>query len=66
MAEVKYSQAMKKLTDIISQIENEDIDVDELSKKVKEAVNLIKTCKEKIEKAELDVKSIVEAFEKEG
>lgn len=66
MAEVKYSQAMKKLTEIISQIENEDIDVDELSKKVKEAVSLIKVCKEKIEKAELDVKSIVEAFEKDG
>jgi exodeoxyribonuclease VII small subunit len=64
VAEVKYSQAMKKLTDIISQIENEDIDVDELSKKVKEAVGLIKVCKDKIEKAELDVKSIVEAFEK--
>jgi exodeoxyribonuclease VII small subunit len=60
MAEVKYSKAVEKLDEIIAKIETESIDVDELSVKVKEAVELIKVCKIKIEKAELEVKKVVE------
>ena len=65
MAEIKYSKAMEKLEEIINKIENEEIDVDELSAKVKEAVGLIKMCKERIEKAELDVKQVVKDFDVE-
>ena len=54
---------IKKLEEIIERIESEDIDVDELSAKVKEAVTLIKTCKNKIEKAELEVKKVVDGFD---
>ncbi|HBG62561.1 MAG: exodeoxyribonuclease VII small subunit [Omnitrophica WOR_2 bacterium GWF2_38_59] len=63
MVENKYSKAIKKLEDIIEKIENEEIDVDELSDKVKEAVSLIKVCKDKIEKAELEVKKVVDGLE---
>jgi exodeoxyribonuclease VII small subunit len=63
--DMKYSKAMERLEDIIRKIENEEIDIDELSEKVKEAVGLVKLCKEKVEKAELEVKEVVEAFEKE-
>lgn len=63
MADVKYSKAVEKLDDIIRKIESEDIDVDELSLKVKEAVELVKMCKSKIEKAELEVKKVVEDLE---
>ena len=62
MAEVQYSKSIKKLEEIIEKIENEEIDVDELSMSVKEAVSLIKTCKAKIEKAELEVKKVVDGF----
>jgi exodeoxyribonuclease VII small subunit len=62
---MKYSKAMERLEEIIRKIENEEIDIDELSDKVKEAVNLVKLCKEKVEKAELEVKEVVEGFEKE-
>ena len=65
MPEVKYSKSIKRLEEIIEKIENEEIDVDELSDKVKEAVGLIKVCKEKIEKAELEVKKVVKGFETE-
>ncbi len=65
MPDMKYSKAMERLEDIIRMIENEEIDIDELSEKVKEAVGLVKLCKEKVEKAELEVKDVVEAFEKE-
>jgi exodeoxyribonuclease VII small subunit len=63
--DMKYSKAMERLEDIIRKIENEEIDIDELSEKVKEAVGLVKLCKEKVERAELEVKEVVEAFEKE-
>ena len=60
MVEAKYSKAIKRLEEIIEKIENEEIDVDELSEKVKEAVELITTCKERIEKAEMEVKRVVD------
>ena len=60
MVEVKYSKAIKRLEEIIAKIESEEIDVDDLSSKVKEAVALIKGCKTKIEKAELEVKKVVD------
>ena len=63
MAEVKYGKSIKKLEEIIEKIESEEIDVDELSAKVKEAVSLIKTCKNKIEKAEMEVKKAVDGFD---
>ena len=63
MAEVKYGKSIKRLEEIITKIENEEIDVDELSDRVKEAVTLIKTCKSKIEKAEVEVKKVVDNFE---
>ena len=66
MADVKYQKAVEKLEEIIAKIENETIDVDELSVKVKEAVDLIKVCKSKIEKAELEVKKVVESLEITG
>jgi len=63
MAEIKYSKSIQKLEEIIEKIESEEIDVDELSAKVKEAVSLIKTCKDKIEKAEMEVKKVVDGFD---
>ena len=63
MAEIKYSKSIKRLEEIIEKIENEEIDVDELSVSVKEAVSLIKTCKSKIEKAEFEVKKAVDGFD---
>jgi len=65
VAELKYTEAMQRINDIIERIENEEIDVDELSKQVKEAVKLIHACKTKIEKAEMEVKSVVDTFQKE-
>jgi len=66
VAEVKYSKAVKRLDEIIEKIESESIDVDELSAKVKEAVELIDLCKAKIEKADLEVKQVVSRFEVES
>lgn len=60
---MKYSKAMQKLEAIIRDIESEEIDVDELSERVREAVSLVKVCREKVHKAELEVKEVVDQFE---
>jgi len=61
---VKYGEAIEELQSILEDLESEKIDVDEVSDKVKKAVELIKLCREKIEKTELEVKNIVKDFEK--
>ncbi len=63
MPEIKYSKAVKRLDEILAKIESDEIEVDELADRVKEAVGLIKTCKERIEKAELEVTKVVEEFD---
>jgi exodeoxyribonuclease VII small subunit len=65
MTDIKYSKAMLKLEEIIKDIENEEVDIDDLSQKVKEAVSLVRTCKDKISKAEVEVKEVVAGFDGE-
>jgi len=65
MAEVKYNKAIERLDEIIGNIESDAIDVDELSLRVKEAVNLVKLCKSKIDKAEMEVKQVVDDFNRD-
>ena len=62
---LKYSDAVKELNSILADLESEAVDVDELSQKVKRAIELIKLCKEKIHKTEMEVTKIVKEFEKE-
>ena len=63
MVEAKYSKSIKRLEEILEKIENEEIDIDELAAHVKEAVTLIKVCKDKITKAEFEVKKVVDGFD---
>lgn len=65
MTEPKYSKSIKRLEEIIEKIESEEIDVDELSERVKEAVSLLKVCKDKIEKADMEVKRVVDELGEE-
>lgn len=62
MAVFKYNKAMVRLEEIVHQIESEEIDVDDLAARVKEAVELIRVCKDKIEKAEMEVTEVVKTF----
>jgi len=58
-----YNEAIGKLRKIVADIESNELDVDILSEKVKEATRLIKLCKEKLFKADEDVKKILEELE---
>lgn len=63
MPDMKYSKAVKRLEEIVQKIESEEVDVDDLSVKVEEAIELITMCKKKIEKAETEVKKVVDHFD---
>lgn len=63
--EIKFSEAFRELKSIVDSLEEETLDVDELTTKVERALKLIKICKEKIEKTELEVKRILKKFEEE-
>jgi len=62
---VKYSEAVEELNEILSELESERVDVDDVAVKVKKAIELIKICRERIEKTELEVIKIVKEFEKD-
>lgn len=56
---VTYSEAIKEIEETLQLIENEELDVDELSTKVKRVSTLIKLCKEKLHKTEEEVENIL-------
>lgn len=53
-----YEKALDKLQKIISSIENEEISIDELSEKTKEANQLIEFCRTKLRKVEAEIETI--------
>lgn len=62
-----YTSAFTELQAIVSEIEDGQITVDQLSEKVKRATQLIKICKTKLSTTEEDVNKILkELDEKEG
>lgn len=59
MSEVNYTKAFHELQEIVHEIENGEVSVDVLSKKVKRAAELIKICKSKLTATEEDVSRIL-------
>jgi len=58
-----YNESIERLRAIVADIEKGELDIDELSEKVKEAGNLIQLCKEKLYKADEEVKKILEELQ---
>jgi exodeoxyribonuclease VII small subunit len=60
---ISYSEAVNEIENILNQIENEELDVDDLSDKVKRAYFLLKLCKEKLHSTGKDIENIMKDFE---
>lgn len=54
-----YAQAMTRLEEIVKQIEDNELDIDQLSKHIKEANDLIAFCKDKLTKADEEVSKLL-------
>lgn len=60
-----YTEAFEELQQIVSEIEEGEISVDELSEKVKRAAVLIRICKNKLSSTEEDVSRVLKELEGE-
>ncbi|MFZ5940186.1 MAG: exodeoxyribonuclease VII small subunit [Bacteroidota bacterium] len=58
--EITYKQAVAEIEQILSRIEQEEPDVDELTAQVRRVTELLKICRGKLMKAEKDIAGIFE------
>ena len=61
-----YTEAMKKLEAIVAKIESNELDIDQLGENLQEAQKLIKLCREKLYKADTEIKKMLEEGREEG
>lgn len=59
-----YAQSYAEVQKILEGLDQGDIDVDELSEKVKRAAELIDFCQKRLRETELQVKRVMEKLEK--
>jgi exodeoxyribonuclease VII small subunit len=57
--ELTYSQALKELEKIVTDIESEEVDIDILAEKIKRASQILAFCKGKLRTAEDEVKKVL-------
>lgn len=59
--ELKYEQAFAELQTIVHRMENDELDIDQMSEQLKRAQKLIKFCKDKLTKTDEEIKKILAA-----
>lgn len=55
-----YAEAMKRLEAIVARIEDGELDIDRLGESLREAQRLIKFCKDKLYKADEEIKKMLD------
>ena len=60
---INYREAITEIEATIQAIENEELDVDQLSDKVKRVSELLKICKAKLHNTEKEVENILNEME---
>jgi exodeoxyribonuclease VII small subunit len=58
-----FKEAMAELEEILSRVESEEIDIDQLAAELKRAASLLELCRAKIRKAEVEVNQIVQSLD---
>ena len=54
-----YSQAMERLEKIVRQIDNNELEIDVLAEKIKEANGIIAFCSDKLTKADKEIEKLL-------
>lgn len=60
---MKYEEAITRLEQIVHQMENNELDIDQMTSQLLEAQQLIKLCKEKLTKTDDEIRKILESEE---
>jgi exodeoxyribonuclease VII small subunit len=58
-----YKNSIAEIEEIINKLENEEIDLDNLSENVKRASELILKCKENLRQSEEDIEKIIKTIQ---
>lgn len=56
---ISYNEALKEIEEILYKIENEELDIDNLSENVLKATDLLKSCKQKLTQTEKEIEKII-------
>ena len=57
--DIKYEAAYAELQAIVRKMENDELDIDQMSEQLKHAQELIKLCKDKLTKTDEEIKKIL-------
>ena len=57
--EIKYAEAVALLEEIVDKMENDELDIDQLSDQLKRAKELVKLCKDKLTKTDEEIKKLL-------
>lgn len=57
--EIKYEEAVAQLEEIVEKMENNELDIDQLSEQLKRAKDLVKLCKAKLTKTDEEIKKLL-------
>lgn len=60
---VSYKEAITEIEEILRQLENNELDVDELSEKVKRVSQLVTLCKNKLHNTEQEIDKILKEMD---
>ena len=59
---MKYEEAVKELETIVRRMEANELDIDTLSTELKRAQELLRFCKDKLTKADEEVKKVLKNY----
>jgi len=65
VADVGYADALEELERILDELESDDVDVDELSAKVRRAAALLEACRKRISDAKMRIEEVVDSLGEE-
>ena len=57
--EIKYEEAVALFEEIVDKMENDELDIDQLSDQLKRAKELVKLCKDKLTKTDEEIKKLL-------
>ena len=57
--EIKYEEAVALLEEIVDKMENDELDIAQLSDQLKRAKELVKLCKDKLTKTDEEIKKLL-------
>ena len=62
---ITYTEAVTQIEEILRKIENDELDMDELTKQVRNASELIKYCKSRLFETEQEIEKILDDIKDE-